>query len=203
MSFSPEQQLRFDRDHIWHPYTSATEPLPTYLVEKAQGVRLYLENRVTLIDGMASWWCAIHGYNHPTLNAAAKSQIAQMSHVMFGGLTHTPAIELCRQLVSITPDALQHVFLADSGSISVEVAMKMAIQYWQAIGKNSKTKMLSLRGGYHGDTFAAMSVCDPDTGMHHLFNNAVTQQVFTERPSSAFDAPFDEQIPDRTGTMLC
>ncbi len=184
-------QLEFDRDHIWHPYTSATEPLPTQLVTRAEGVCLTLDNNKTLIDGMASWWCAIHGYNHPTLNSAAESQIRDMSHVMFGGLTHTPAIELCKKLISITPNNLQHVFLADSGSISVEVAMKMAIQYWQASNASSKTKMLSLRGGYHGDTFAAMSVCDPETGMHHLFNNSVNKQVFTERPKARFDSKFD------------
>lgn len=180
---------QFDRQHIWHPYTSATNPQPTVLVESANGVRLTLDNGKQLIDGMASWWSAIHGYNHPKLNEAAKQQIDKMSHVMFGGITHKPAIELCQTLIEITPAPLQHVFLADSGSISVEVAIKMALQYWQASSpKNStKNKMLSLRGGYHGDTFAAMSVCDPDTGMHHLFNDAVTKQVFTQRPSSRFD----------------
>lgn len=190
MTSNPEQKLSFDRDHIWHPYTSATTPLPAQLVQSAEGVNIHLENGTTLVDGMASWWCAIHGYNNPTLNLAAKNQINKMSHVMFGGLTHSPAIELCQQLVEITPASLQHVFLADSGSISVEVAMKMAIQYWQAQNKAAKSTMLSLRGGYHGDTFAAMSVCDPDTGMHHLFSDAVTKQIFTERPSVRFDEEF-------------
>ena len=178
---------KFDREHIWHPYTSATEPLPTQLVQSAQGVRLKLDDGRELIDGMASWWSAIHGYNQPRLNQAAKDQIDKMAHVMFGGITHQPAIELCKTLIEITPEKLQHVFLADSGSISVEVAMKMAVQYYQAQGKTNKHKMLSLRGGYHGDTFAAMSVCDPDTGMHHLFNNTVSKQIFTERPSCRFD----------------
>ncbi len=178
---------KFDREHIWHPYTSATEPLPTQLVVSANGVRLKLDNGRELIDGMASWWSVIHGYNHPRLNQAAKGQIDKVAHVMFGGITHKPAIELCKTLIEITPDELQHVFLADSGSISVEVAIKMAVQYYQAQGKPNKHKMLSLRGGYHGDTFAAMSVCDPDTGMHHLFNNTVSKQVFTERPTCRFD----------------
>lgn len=186
-----EQMRDFDLNHIWHPYTSATNPLPAQLVESATGVRLKLEDGRELIDGMASWWCAIHGYNHPALNQAAKDQLDKMSHVMFGGITHKPAIELCNTLVDITPASLQHVFLADSGSISVEVAMKMAVQYWHANDQSNKRKMLSLRGGYHGDTFAAMSVCDPDTGMHHLFNDAVIQQRFTKRPSSKFHDAFD------------
>ena len=188
---SAEKMSEFDLEHIWHPYTSATEPLPAQIVESASGVRLTLDNGQQLIDGMASWWCAIHGYNHPALNQAAKDQLDKMSHVMFGGITHKPAIDLCRTLVDITPAALQHVFLCDSGSISVEVAMKMAVQYWHASGQPQKRKMLSLRGGYHGDTFAAMSVCDPDTGMHHLFNDAVIQQHFTDRPTCRFGEPFD------------
>lgn len=188
--------LDFDREHIWHPYTSATEPLPTQLVESAKGVKLTLEDGRELIDGMASWWCAIHGYNHPKLNAAAKIQIDKMSHVMFGGITHQPAIDLCKRLIDITPERLQHVFLADSGSISVEVAIKMAVQYWQAKAQPSKQKMLSLKGGYHGDTFAAMSVCDPDTGMHHLFNDAVVKQFFTDRPSCRFADKYDESSSD-------
>lgn len=192
MNYSDDKAvLAFDSMHVWHPYTSATQPLPTQLVESANGVRLTLSDGRTLIDGMASWWCAIHGYNHPRLNQAAKDQIDNMAHVMFGGITHRPAVQLCQSLIEMTPDNLQHVFLADSGSISVEVAMKMAIQYWQAKGQPQKNKMLSLRGGYHGDTFAAMSVCDPDTGMHHLFSDAVVQQQFTERPTCRFDSDFD------------
>lgn len=188
---SPKEMLQFDRDHIWHPYTSALSPLPTYLVESAKGCELKLSDGTKLIDGMASWWCAVHGYNHERLNNAAKSQLADMSHVMFGGITHRPAIDLCQRLIEITPATLEHVFLADSGSISVEVAMKMAVQYWQAKSQPSKSKMLSLKGGYHGDTFAAMSVCDPDTGMHHLFSDAVTKQFFCERPSARFDREFN------------
>jgi adenosylmethionine-8-amino-7-oxononanoate aminotransferase len=190
-ALNAEQMLTFDREHIWHPYTSATNPLPTQLVESASGVRLTLDDGRELIDGMASWWCAIHGYSHPVLNQAAKDQLDKMSHVMFGGITHKPAIDLCRTLIDITPASLQHVFLADSGSISVEVAMKMAVQYWHANGQPQKSKMLSLRGGYHGDTFAAMSVCDPDTGMHHLFNDAVISQHFTDRPNAKFAESFD------------
>lgn len=194
--------LTFDREHIWHPYTSATNPLPTQLVTAANGVHLELANGDKIIDGMASWWSAIHGYNHPALNQAAKAQIDTMSHVMFGGLTHSPAIELCQTLLDITPANLEHVFLADSGSISVEVAIKMAVQFWQAKGDNSKSKMLSLRGGYHGDTFAAMSVCDPDTGMHHLFNKAVIKQAFTQRPNCRFDQDFNpECLQDLEATI--
>lgn len=183
--------LQFDRSHIWHPYTSATNPLPTYLVERAEGCRLYLSDGTEIIDGMASWWCAIHGYNHPDLNAALAQQSSRMSHVMFGGLTHEPAIALCQRLLHLAPRGLEHVFLADSGSVSVEVAIKMAIQYWQALGRAGKHKLLSLRGGYHGDTFGAMSVCDPDTGMHHLFQGTLPQQKITERPSCRFDTDFD------------
>ena len=199
---SPLEMLQFDRDHIWHPYTSAVSPLPTYLVESAKGCELTLSDGTKLIDGMASWWCAIHGYNHERLNNAAKSQLANMSHVMFGGITHRPAIELCHKLIEITPSTLEHVFLADSGSISVEVAMKMAVQYWQANSKPNKCKMLSLKGGYHGDTFAAMSVCDPDTGMHHLFNEAVTKQFFCEKPSARFEQDFDPNSTTAFETVI-
>lgn len=185
--------LNIDKQHIWHPYTSATEPLPTYLVKKASGVRIELADGRQLIDGMASWWCAVHGYNHPALNHAIVEQTEAMAHVMFGGLTHQPAIDLCQRLISLSPAPLQHVFLSDSGSVSVEVAIKMAMQYWNACGKTDKSGLLALRGGYHGDTFAAMSVCDPDTGMHQLFNNTVQQQHFTARPSCRFDADFETQ----------
>ena len=176
----------YDRSHIWHPYTSATDPLPTYNVASASGVRLTLDDGRELIDGMSSWWCAIHGYNHPTLNAAAEAQLGKMAHVMFGGLTHAPAIELTRQLISLTPAGLDYVFFSDSGSVSVEVALKMAIQFWHNRGKPAKKRMLTIRGGYHGDTFGAMSVCDPVNGMHTLFAGTMPQQIFAPRPEVRF-----------------
>jgi adenosylmethionine-8-amino-7-oxononanoate aminotransferase len=179
----------FDRAHIWHPYTSMTEPLPTYQVKAANGVRIILEDGTELIDGMSSWWCAIHGYNHPALNAAAKAQLDQFSHVMFGGFRHEPATRLAKTLVDITPASLQYVFFSDSGSVSVEVAMKMAIQYWHNQGQTNRNKMLSVRGGYHGDTLGAMSVCDPETGMHTLFGQSLKEQLFAPRPASRFGEP--------------
>lgn len=186
------EQLQFDQQHIWHPYSSMINPPPMVPVESASGVRIRLSDGRELIDGMASWWSVIHGYNHPRLNTAAHSQIDKMAHVMFGGLTHEPAIELCRKLVAMTPDGLDRVFLADSGSVSAEVAMKMAIQYWHARGKPEKHRLLSIRNGYHGDTFGAMSVCDPVTGMHELFSGVLTQQLFIDRPSIRFGEAFDE-----------
>jgi len=188
--------LQFDREHIWHPYTSMKDPLPVYPVVSANGVRLRLADGRELIDGMSSWWAAIHGYNHPVLNAAIREQSAKMSHVMFGGLTHEPAITLCRQLTGLTPASLDRAFLCDSGSVSVEVAVKMALQYWQAARKPSKHSLLTIRSGYHGDTFAAMSVCDPVTGMHHLFKDVLMQQYFAEAPRCAFDAPWEEEYTD-------
>lgn len=180
-----------DRTHLWHPYSSLTAPPPAYLVRRAQGCVLELDDGRTLIDGMASWWCAIHGYNHPVLNAAVEEQLADMAHVMFGGITHEPAARLAARLVSLTPAPLDKVFLSDSGSVSVEVAIKMALQYWQSRGQAHKRRLLALRGGYHGDTFAAMSVCDPVTGMHHLFAGTLPQQLFADPPTTAFDTPWD------------
>ena len=175
-----------DQTHIWHPYSAMNSDLPVYEIESANGVRLKLKDGRELIDGMSSWWCMIHGYNHPQMNAALEQQIKKMSHVMFGGLTHQPAINLTKRLIEITPKPLQTVFYSDSGSVAVEVAMKMAIQYWHAKGKPKKQRFISLRSAYHGDTFAAMSVSDPETGMHSLFNDALTKQIFVKQPSSRF-----------------
>ena len=181
--------LEFDRDHIWHPYSSLINPPPVYPVARADGVRLHLEDGRTLIDGMSSWWCTLHGYNVPELNRAAREQMEKMSHVMFGGLTHEPAITLSKKLVEITPEPLQRVFLADSGSVSVEVAIKMALQFWQSQGRPEKNRLLALRNGYHGDTFGAMATCDPVTGMHHLFASQLTQHFFAPAPRPKFDEP--------------
>ncbi len=186
-----EEDLRFDRDHLWHPYTSMTAPLPVYPVESARGVRIKLASGEELIDGMSSWWAAIHGYNHPRLNEALTAQMKDMSHVMFGGITHKPAIDLGRKLVELTPEGLDHVFFADSGSVSVEVAIKMAAQYWQAQGVPGKTKLLTIRSGYHGDTFQAMSVCDPVTGMHELFRGVLPTHFFADMPQVKFHQPWD------------
>ncbi len=189
--------LDFDRHHIWHPYTSITNPTPVYPVVKAENVFLLLEDGRRLIDGMSSWWAAIHGYNHPVLNIAMIEQLQKMSHVMFGGLTHEPAVRLAKQLLAITPEPLQKLFFSDSGSVAVEVAIKMAIQYWAAIGRSSKKRLLALHSGYHGDTFAAMSVCDPVTGMHSLFKGTITEQYFAESPVCRFDEPCsDDDIAD-------
>lgn len=188
-----KQLLEFDRNNIWHPYTSLIEPLPVYPVESASGVRIKLADGRELIDGMSSWWCVIHGYNHPALNEAVRSQTEKTSHVMFGGLTHEPAIKLAEKLVEISPAGLDKVFFSDSGSVSVEVALKMALQYWQSKGMTEKTKFVSLKRGYHGDTFGAMSVCDPETGMHSLFSGFLPRNYFVPSPECAFHEPFSPE----------
>ncbi len=181
--------LERDSACVWHPYSSMHSELPVFPVQSACGVRFTLQDGTQLIDGMSSWWCAIHGYNHSVLNDAVKNQLEKMSHIMFGGLTHEPAVQLASTLVDITPQPLNTVFFSDSGSVAVEVAMKMAIQYWGALGKNRKQRFVSLRSGYHGDTFGAMSVCDPVTGMHSLFADSLTQQFFVEAPVCKFGEP--------------
>jgi adenosylmethionine-8-amino-7-oxononanoate aminotransferase len=186
--------LSDDKKYVWHPYSSTHSAIPVFAVESAHGVYLTLEDGRQLIDGMSSWWCAIHGYNVPELNDAIKQQLDSMAHVMFGGLTHAPAVKLCKKLLEITPAKLETVFLCDSGSVSVEVAMKMAIQYWQARQHSSKPqinkqKFISLRNGYHGDTLGAMSVCDPVTGMHSLFSDVLAKNFFIPSPESAFGQP--------------
>lgn len=187
-----EQVLQFDRDHLWHPYTSTTKPLPVYPVAAASGVRICLQDGQELIDGMSSWWCAIHGYSHPVLVEAIREQGERMAHIMFGGFTHEPAVNLARLLVALTPVPLDKVFLCDSGSVSVEVALKMALQYQQAVGQARRHRLVSVRGGYHGDTFHAMSVCDPVTGMHSLFAGSLPRQLFAPRPQCRFGAAWDE-----------
>ncbi|MHB8707838.1 MAG: adenosylmethionine--8-amino-7-oxononanoate transaminase [Desulfuromonadales bacterium] len=184
--------LDFERAHVWHPYAPLQGAIPPHPIRSASGVRLTLEDGRELIDGMSSWWSAIHGYNHPALNGAARNQLDAMAHVMFGGLTHRPAAELAARLVRITPAPLQSVFLCDSGSVSVEVAIKMAIQYWFARGCPSKQRLLTIRRGYHGDTSGAMAVCDPETGMHHLFTGILPQHLFAPAPTCRNDAAWDE-----------
>jgi adenosylmethionine-8-amino-7-oxononanoate aminotransferase len=178
----PEALLADDREHLWHPYASMTDPAPTRLVTGASGSRIIVDGVGAVVDGMASWWSAIHGYRHPALDEAARRQLDRMSHVMFGGLTHQPAVELARRLIDLTPAGLERVFLADSGSVSVEVAMKMALQYQRGTGRPERTRFLTIRGGYHGDTFDCMSVCDPDGGMHAMWSGLLPMQVFAERP---------------------
>ena len=197
-----QQLLQLDQQYIWHPYSALGSDLPVFPVVSAQGVRLKLADDRELIDGMSSWWCAIHGYNHPQMNKALENQLQNMSHVMFGGLTHPPAVELAKTLVEITPSTLSSVFFSDSGSVAVEVAMKMAIQYWHDKQFTDKQQFLTVRSGYHGDTFGAMSVCDPATGMHSLFNQSLAQQVFIDAPTSAFNEACNETDLNNLKTAL-
>lgn len=191
--FNTEQVLQFDRNHIWHPYTSMTDPLQVYPVASAKGVEIELMDGRTLVDGMSSWWSAIHGYNHPVLNQAVHDQTARCAHVMFGGLTHEPAVALSKRLIDITPAGLDKVFLADSGSVSVEVAMKMALQFFYSTKQPRKNRFITIKSGYHGDTFHAMSVCDPVTGMHQIYSDVLPQYFFANRPEVQFHQEWDEQ----------
>ena len=191
--------LDLDRQHVWHPYgpmPGRTDPL---VVESASGVRLRLADGGELVDGMSSWWSAIHGYNHPVLNDAVREQLGRMSHVMFGGLTHEPAVRLAAKLVEITPEPLRHVFLADSGSVSVEVAVKMCLQYWRSLGQGGKRRLMTWRGGYHGDTWQPMSVCDPDGGMHDLWSGVLPRQVFADAPPAAYEEAYAEHLRETIG----
>lgn len=185
-----EALLDIDRALVWHPYSSMASPPPVFAVAGARGARLRLADGRELIDGMASWWCAVHGYNHPVLNRAVTRQLDAMAHVMFGGLTHEPAVRLAQKLVDIAPAGLDTVFFADSGSVAVEAAIKMAVQYWAARGRPQKQKLLTIRQGYHGDTFGAMAACDPVTGMHSLFNAVLPAHFFADAPRIRFDEPW-------------
>ena len=199
---SPEEIIRIDQQHCWHPYSSMQNPPPLFGVDHASGVRLKLMDGREIIDGMASWWCVIHGYNHPVLNAAVKKQLDAVSHVMFGGLTNEPAIRLVKHLVELTPAPLTKVFLTDSGSVSVEVAIKMAIQYWHAQGKPEKSRLLTVRRGYHGDTMGCMAVCDPHNGMHHLFSSLLPEHIFAPAPPAGYREKLEEEDTDELRTLF-
>lgn len=190
---STAQLSEFDREYLWHPYTSFTNPSPVFPVRRAQGVHIELADGKKLIDGMSSWWSVLHGYNHPAINKAITDQLHQVAHVMFAGFTHEPAVKLAKTLVEITPEGLNKVFFSDSGSVAVEVALKMALQYWYSKGEAQRTTFLALKQGYHGDTFGAMAVCDPHSGMHHLFHQSLSHHLFAEEPSCKFDEAFDER----------
>ncbi len=197
-----EEILAFDRKHLWHPYTSIENPLPVFLVESADGCRIRLNDGTELIDGMASWWSVIHGYNHPCLNNAIKDQVDTLAHVMFGGLTHEPAVTLAKILIEHMPPGLNRVFFCDSGSIAVEVAMKMAIQYSFARGINGKNRFLTLRSGYHGDSFHAMSVCDPVGGMHSIYKGVLPEYYFADTPRCRFSDAWDESDIDSFENLI-
>ncbi|GAA3909422.1 adenosylmethionine--8-amino-7-oxononanoate transaminase [Streptomyces lacrimifluminis] len=187
--------LDLDRRHVWHPYGPMPGRVEPLVVESASGVRLRLAGgKAELVDGMSSWWSAIHGYNHPVLDEAAREQLSRMSHVMFGGLTHEPAVRLAKLLVDLSPDGLEHVFLTDSGSVSVEVAVKMCLQYWRSVGRPAKQRLLTWRGGYHGDTWQPMSVCDPEGGMHELWQGVLTRQVFADAPPTEYEEPYADHL---------
>ncbi|MFJ4805451.1 adenosylmethionine--8-amino-7-oxononanoate transaminase [Streptomyces murinus] len=197
---SVPELLELDRRHVWHPYGPMPGRAEPLVVESASGVRLRLaDGSGELVDGMSSWWSAIHGYNHPVLNEAAQRQLERMSHVMFGGLTHEPAVRLTKLLVDMSPEGLEHVFLADSGSVSVEVAVKMCLQYWRSLGRPGKQRLLTWRGGYHGDTWQPMSVCDPEGGMHELWSGVLPRQVFADAPPAGHEESYAERLRELIG----